>query len=1212
MATVEPLPDVPSFEDRPNPPNKSMSHSDFAQVLFHNVADSYVPGVDIPCRYTLTSLMTPRSRDWVGLFKAQLLLRHTYAGGVACAMFFVCARMMLHVAAGEERCRSSDVPTANHRWRAVPPEFRNKWRQAKSGGAAPVRHWIGWSSPRNYTTFAWSPLPAETEEGKDRENCVVFKAYYLPSDDGEFYQFCYVTSSGEVRGASTPFQSVKLVPGRSWVRTPAQDQGFLSVSAARLHIWNRTRALAFKPRRSIDYVEVPDESGEMLVIKERTTVLEENLQKALADKEALLNDKETLEEKVRSLQRNIQELEGTVAQETEKRETVEKEYKDCQDKLASEQQHSQEQKQSADKATNELGLMRVMLEDVNRKLVEKATEIEKLRSEIRAVRVERDQLSVKLRNEQEEKELFKSHFTASELENKERSREIRELKNLVREKEFSIEKFKLEVTKLNQNIKEGNKKLQRQESISQADKEHMKGLEERLRNTEDKLAAAEQSKLLLAEELSTVSDVRHKAHSDLETAVQQVDTLKMRLKKAEENFAKKEKDLLDEMSVLRGGLDEILQDKDKIEAELQQYKEEVATTSESTQTSEAKPKAVKEDQALFFLETAHQNLEERYKDLQKDALAPRYVISLWASCSRTRESLVQSEDDLKHQVDDLKVRLEMGAEAYREKYRECHKLEKTIKKLGGGKVKREKSSSTEPTIKVTKEEFTEEVTKETREEETTVEPKQTRVEETVNVSQSEPDEADKSSPEFDMTELQTQLTDLHHELQNRYVKVRKYKQLYMEERQRNLDLVQEQQDKVVTLERQLQEERRQRQEEKATYDNNIQRWSQKLDHLRERIRVQTDHVEDMKAYRTSLEDRVEELQSQVEEYKQYKDAWEDPILDGEETEPLLPASSPRPEDDDPSQDLPPPPDFPPLRYPNPYLSQSVQEHLEYPHPSPVYPKTCAEYPQYPEPAPPPAEAVPIPVFNRQYKGTLWTEKGTDGAEGWTLVQKPAARDYSEFSTPPSSPEPSIDPTPPLTPLPPPLMPTPTAEAKLAAIKAVNMSCSSSSNSSNGSCEDLTNQEPSSFDDLANGNTEAETTANETEAAEVAAPIQQEVPQMRRGTQREVCGEEKHHVNRPASRAARAAHFRITEEVNRSNWTSVETRCLIGLWNCDRIQSKMETFRKKEAFGDIAEGMKQEGYNRTSKQVQKKIRDLKYSYRRIRDSNSRSGRLEFTT
>ncbi|XP_057214237.1 calcium-binding and coiled-coil domain-containing protein 2 isoform X2 [Triplophysa rosa] len=34
---------------------------------------------------------------------------------------------------------------------------------------------------------------------------VVFKESYLPKDDGEFYQFCYVDSNGHVRGASTPF-----------------------------------------------------------------------------------------------------------------------------------------------------------------------------------------------------------------------------------------------------------------------------------------------------------------------------------------------------------------------------------------------------------------------------------------------------------------------------------------------------------------------------------------------------------------------------------------------------------------------------------------------------------------------------------------------------------------------------------------------------------------------------------------------------------------------------------------------------------------------------------------------------------------------------------------------------------------------------------------------------------------------------------------------
>lgn len=38
------------------------------------------------------------------------------------------------------------------------------------------------------------------------ELCVSSPGYYVPNDDGEFYQFCYVTHKGEIRGASTPFQ----------------------------------------------------------------------------------------------------------------------------------------------------------------------------------------------------------------------------------------------------------------------------------------------------------------------------------------------------------------------------------------------------------------------------------------------------------------------------------------------------------------------------------------------------------------------------------------------------------------------------------------------------------------------------------------------------------------------------------------------------------------------------------------------------------------------------------------------------------------------------------------------------------------------------------------------------------------------------------------------------------------------------------------------
>ncbi|XP_033911744.3 calcium-binding and coiled-coil domain-containing protein 2 isoform X1 [Acipenser ruthenus] len=65
---------------------------------------------------------------------------------------------------------------------------------------------VGWSTTRDYYTFLWAPLPSDLEKEEQAEQEVVFEVYYLPKEDGEFYQFCYVDSRGLVRGASTPFR----------------------------------------------------------------------------------------------------------------------------------------------------------------------------------------------------------------------------------------------------------------------------------------------------------------------------------------------------------------------------------------------------------------------------------------------------------------------------------------------------------------------------------------------------------------------------------------------------------------------------------------------------------------------------------------------------------------------------------------------------------------------------------------------------------------------------------------------------------------------------------------------------------------------------------------------------------------------------------------------------------------------------------------------
>ncbi|XP_041829131.1 calcium-binding and coiled-coil domain-containing protein 2 isoform X2 [Melanotaenia boesemani] len=64
---------------------------------------------------------------------------------------------------------------------------------------------VGWSSTKDYHTFVWVELHNDVDGQEAITRQALFKDYYLPKDEIEFYQFCYVDSTGQVRGASTPF-----------------------------------------------------------------------------------------------------------------------------------------------------------------------------------------------------------------------------------------------------------------------------------------------------------------------------------------------------------------------------------------------------------------------------------------------------------------------------------------------------------------------------------------------------------------------------------------------------------------------------------------------------------------------------------------------------------------------------------------------------------------------------------------------------------------------------------------------------------------------------------------------------------------------------------------------------------------------------------------------------------------------------------------------
>ena len=151
-----------------------------------------------------------------------------------------------------------------------PPDREIECRYTIKSSVKPhSRDWIGlfkvgWQSSREYYTYEWSPMLEIQigEQGKAIHNRVLFRERYLPRADDEFYQFCYVTNAGDVRGASVPFQ----------IKTKPVEQ------------------------EDLECCEVEDDDGSsIMLVKNKTAMLEEALARALEENAVLIASKETIE-----------------------------------------------------------------------------------------------------------------------------------------------------------------------------------------------------------------------------------------------------------------------------------------------------------------------------------------------------------------------------------------------------------------------------------------------------------------------------------------------------------------------------------------------------------------------------------------------------------------------------------------------------------------------------------------------------------------------------------------------------------------------------------------------------------------------------------------------------------------------------------------------------------------------------------------------------
>ncbi|XP_074999598.1 tax1-binding protein 1 isoform X5 [Calonectris borealis] len=470
-----------SFQEVPSSAN-TLQTSNFAHVIFQNVAKSYLPNTHLECHYTLTQFIHPHQKDWVGIFK------------------------------------------------------------------------VGWSTARDYYTFLWSPMPENYVEGST-VNCVLtFQGYYLPNDDGEFYQFCYVTHKGEIRGASTPFQ----------FRTSSPVEELLTME--------------------------DEGNSDMLVVTTKAGLLEFKIEKIIKEKEELLKVTSVLEKETAQLRDQVERLEKELNHEKQRCDQLQTEQKNNIQASEALKTEIDDLKKKHDEAASKVLQLEEDIMTVTQKAIAKETELDSLKDKLKKVTLEKEQLECVLKTEKDEKDLYKIHLKNTEIENTKLVKEIQTFKNLDANKENMISYYKEEVGRLQLFIAE-KENMKKAFLLSSSNKEDASILKEQLRKAEDQIQASKQEAVLMSKELSDAVNVRDKTMADLHSARLENEKLKKQL---------------------------------------------------------------------------------------TDALAELKKITALKNEQETSNTV---EQELRREVEDLKLRLQMAADHYKEKFKECQKLQKQVNKF---------------------------------------------------------------------------------------------------------------------------------------------------------------------------------------------------------------------------------------------------------------------------------------------------------------------------------------------------------------------------------------------------------------------------------------------------------------------------------------------------------------------------------------------------
>ncbi|XP_034049978.1 calcium-binding and coiled-coil domain-containing protein 2-like isoform X2 [Thalassophryne amazonica] len=278
---------------------------------------------------------------------------------------------------------------------------------------------VGWNTTKDYHSYVWVEKAClDAAEPPPVTKKVVFQD--LPKDDTEFYQFCYVDKTGQVRGASTPFcfrnqteqtmesttdDDLLLIMTQEQVDQSVQEKAELTISLDQMREENETLKKALDVERGkVDSLktqnELKDEEmrGRLKEIMDQNDQLKTTVQENLQEQERLQEEIVILMTKQLEIQQNAAEKQSISVEETlqSNKTTMTQEYKCAVMKLNQLQEEREELTAKISNQNREIAALKTKLKEGERELFKAQNSVKLLRVDLQTSEKEKERLSAEL------------------------------------------------------------------------------------------------------------------------------------------------------------------------------------------------------------------------------------------------------------------------------------------------------------------------------------------------------------------------------------------------------------------------------------------------------------------------------------------------------------------------------------------------------------------------------------------------------------------------------------------------------------------------------------------------------------------------------------------------------------------------------------------------------------------------------------------------